>query len=251
MLDRSDLFMYLLPLVLILTGVYIFSPQIDYKWYSKHPSRLNKKDRLLLEKISGFYSSLDEQEKERFEKRAYVYMRSKEFKLIQDETKSMPEDIKLMIVANAIQLTFGLEDYQYGHYDRYFAYMHAFPSPKKKFLHSVEVDTEDKMAIFNIEVLTLGMNPNNNFFNIGLYAFAIIFLDINSNKYLDITEDKHIWEKINEFDNMDKEKITNIIGYEPPSVIPVIITLFFMNKKKFAEVFPEYYDKFISIFNIS
>lgn len=250
-MNKADYFLFLLIPVLILTVIYVLSPQIDFWWYSKHPQRLMEKERKFLESVSTFYSSLDEKDKVKFEKRAYVFVRSKEFKLMRSEVKTMPEDIKLLIAVNAIQLTFGVDDYLYGNFDRYFAYMHAFPSPKMKFLHSVEVDFEDEVAIFNIEALTRGVNFNNNFFNIGLYAFAMIFLYYNTQLELPQVDEDDFWERTKAFKNMNKESVTAVIGYEPPSLLPVMITLYFMYKNKFKQVFPDYYDKISSIFNIS
>ena len=250
-MDKSDYFLFLLVPVLILTVIYVLSPQIDFWWYSKYPQRLTEKERLFLEGASSFYSSLETVDKIKFEKRAYVFMRSKEFKLMLSEAKTLPEDIKLLIVANAIQITFGHDDFLYADFDRYFAYMHAFPSPKMKFLHSVEVDFEDRVAIFNIEALSQGMNFNNNFFNIGLYAFAMIFVYYNTQLDLPGVDNSWFWEQTRRFKNMDKNSVTAIIGYEPPSLIPVMITLFFMYNKRFKQVFPGYYEKLADVFNIS
>ena len=52
------------------------------------------------------------------------------------EKESLPEDLKAIIAHNLIQLTFGMEDYLLDPYERVVVYNHAFPTPKKQFLHT-------------------------------------------------------------------------------------------------------------------
>lgn len=249
-LDNSDMFIYLLIFVLISMTIYMFQPQIDFFWFKNHKMELKEKEKKFLNSVSSFYVSLNDEQKIKFENRVYVFARFKGFKWVRSEKKELPQDMKLLIASNAVQITFHQEEYLFDKFDHYFAYNHDFPTPNKQFLHSVEVNMEDKIAIFNIEVLSNSQNVNNKIFNIGLFAFAEIFISLNPQKmYPEINKDV-FWEDIELISEISKEKIIGTIGYEPETLTPVLVTIFFMYNQSFKDKNPENFEKLCSIFNI-
>ncbi|HHH54471.1 MAG TPA: hypothetical protein ENK91_12495 [Bacteroidetes bacterium] len=249
-MDDNSMFPYLLVFAIISTIIYLFSPQIDFAWYSNYPKDFSQKERTFLSSISTFYNSLEEKDRLKFEQRSYVFIRSKDFKLIMKERKEMPEDMKLVVATNAIQVAFHSDNYLYKKYDRYFAYGHEFPTPDKKFLHSVEVNHDDKIAIFNMDVLVKSLNFENRIFNIGLFAFIDIFLHINKKSIPDLPETTSVWQKITDISSISKNDIINTIGYEPSNIINILYTVFFMYPENSMTHFPEQYEVFSSIFKI-
>lgn len=247
-IDNPDTFIYFFASILISIGLYVFQPQIDFLWYSKHPQRLHDKEQEILTLTSSYYNSLDEEQKVLFEERIFVFMRAKDFKWIRDEQKDLPLDMKLIISANAIQLTMFKEDYLYGKYDNYFAYNHPFPTPDKQFLHSVEVNYEDKMAVFNIEYLMHAQNVKNKVFNIGLFAFAEIFLDLNPNITFSTIDNNQFWLDMESISGIKKKSLMSYIGYEPDSLYAVMITIFFMYRKEYEQLLPKSYTELSNVF---
>ncbi len=249
-MDNAGMFPYLMIFVIIITVIYVFSPQIDFAWYSQYPRELNEKEKLFLTEVSSFYNTLDDEQKVIFEQRLYVFIRSKEFKFVRKEHKELPEDMKLVIAVNAIRVSLGQQKYLYNGFDRYYVYGHAFPTPDKQFLHSVEVNYEDKIVIFNMENLIKGLNIKNRIFNIGIFAFVDIFLHLHTeNKYRDIDK-SDFWEKIETISGLNKESIINTIGYEPESYYSIIFTFFFMFPGESQKEYPELYQDFLTTFNL-
>ena len=249
-MDDSGMFPYLLTFVIIITIIYVFSPQIDFAWYSNYPRELNEKERTFLTGVSSYYNSLDKEQKSKFEQRIYVFIRSKEFKFVHKEQKELPEDMKLAIAVNAIQVSLGQEKYLYDKFDRYFVYGHAFPTPDKQFLHSVEVNYEDKMAIFNMDVLIKGLNVNNRIFNIGIFAFVNIFIYQHPEKNYPNLDETGFWQKIENIPEINKDTIINAIGYEPEYLNSVLFTIFFMYPEESKKEFPDLYRDFLTTFNL-
>ncbi len=247
-LDDPNTYIYFFIVILITIVLHVFLPQIDYYWYSKHPQRLQTKEQEILRLTSTYYNSLSEEEKMIFENRVYIFMRAKEFKWVREEQKDLPIDMKLIIAANAIQLTLRKEDFLYDKYDYYFAYNHPFPTPKMKFLHSVEVNHEDKVAIFNIEKLIQAQNVNNKIFNIGLFAFAEIFLKLNDSLSFVSIDKNQFWHDMEEVSGISKDSVISHIGYEPKSLYPVMITIFFMFPKSFEALLPKRFEEFSNVF---
>ena len=248
-LEADELFVFLLVFVIITVLIYMFQPQIDYFWYSKHPLPLSEKERMFLNDRSSFYRELSEIKKLKFENRLDVFMRSKDFKWVQKEQKVLLQDMILMVASNAIQLTLELEDFLFDEFDIYFAYNHPSPTPDKKFLHSVEVNIDDKLAIFNMEVVINAQNIDNKIFNIGLWGFSEIFIYLHPGKVFPSIEQSQFWNIIKEISDIDKEEIIKTIGYEPESQFSIIITIFFMYNEEFKNYLPEIYKELSTIFN--
>lgn len=249
-LDNSDLLVYLVVFLIVSMTIYMFQPQIDFYWFKNHPMELKEKEKNLLRSISSFYASLSEKQKIKFENRVYVFARFKGFKWVRSEKKELPQDMKLIIAASAVQITFNQKDYLFDEFDHYFAYNHAFPTPNKQFLHSVEINMEDKVSIFNMEVLINSQNVNNKIFDIGLFAFSEIFISLNPRKMYPEINKNLFWEEMELISGISKEKICATIGYEPNTLTPIMISIFFMYGKKFKEKSPKNFDKLCSIFNI-
>jgi hypothetical protein len=240
---------YLIMSVVLLVAIYTLQPHIDFLWYKKYPQRLNPKDQVFLEKFSKFYNELNEEQKDIFEKRIYVFTRSKSFKLVVQETVDMPQDFKIAIASCAVQLTFNLDEYLFGNFDFYFAYQHPFPSPGIQVLHSVETNFEDRTAIFDIEMLVNSFNPQNKLFNIGLFAFSGIFEYINKGLSLDLPDNINFWEKVKEVSGFEKEFITLTTGYEPASHFQIFSTLFFTHNTELRSKLPKQFEQLSKIYN--
>lgn len=247
--EHHEYLPYLIISVILLVAVYTLQPHIDFLWYKKYPDRLGPKEKIFLEKFSQFYNELNENQKDKFEKRVYVFTRAKSFKLIVSEPRDMPHDFKIAIASCAVQLTFNLGDYLFRNYDYYFAYQHPFPSPEIKVLHSVETNFEDRTAIFDIEMLVNSFNPQNRLFNIGLYAFAGIFNFIYNSLSTDPVDSLCFWEKIEEISGFGKEFIILATGIEPTSQFQLLSTLFFTHNNAFRSVLPIQYDQLSKIYN--
>ena len=66
--DDSSLLLFGLLPTMILILLYLFQPQINYWWLSKHPVELDGKVLSLLNKTNSFYRALNLNDKKQFEK---------------------------------------------------------------------------------------------------------------------------------------------------------------------------------------
>lgn len=226
-------------------------PHIDFLWYKKYPQLLEKKDRLFLERFSPFYLGLNDDQKELFEKRISVFTRSKSFKLVTSETVNMPEDFKIAIAGPAIQLTLRHNEFLYKNFDYFFAYNHPFPSPEIKVLHSVEINYEDRMTVFDIEMLINSFNPANKLFNTGIYAFSGIFQHLNPKIVFDTLDNDLFWEKVKIISGFNKDFISLATGIEPESQFQILSVMFFTHNNATKSFLPVQYDQLRIIYNFA
>lgn len=245
--EKSEHLIFLIISFISLVVIYTLQPHIDFLWYKRHPQVLDQKERVFLAKFSSFYQKLNDKQKKKFEERIFIFKRAKSFKLIAGETTEMPEDFKIAIASQAVQLTLNLNDYLFKSFSIFFAYKHPFPSPKIQTLHSVEVDFEDKMAIFNMEMLINSMNEQNRFFNIGIYIFSYIF-SVQNKIFFKVLPEEIFWEKVKNISGFNRETILLYTGYEPDQ-FSLLVSIFFINNENFKKELPQIYEDISRIFN--
>lgn len=170
----QDQFTWLL--ILTLMGViscYTVGSKIDYWWHSRFPPSLDSKGIDILSGYS-FYERLGETDKLRFSQRVAMFIINKVFTPMGLEY--LPEDLKVIIAANAVILTLHRDDFLMEPFDRIVLYRSAFPSPQYPAVwHRSEIETEDGTVLFSIpEVIRAQFDIR--YFNPCLYEWARVWL---------------------------------------------------------------------------
>jgi len=247
-MDEGSYGIYLIPLAVILASIYAFQPKIDFWWHMKYPPQLPSAIKKLVYNASLFFQDLEEDERQKFMDRLGVFMNHKAFYLMRKEKEAMPEDMKALIACNAITLTYDQEKYLFGKFDYFIAYQHPFPTPNKRFLHSVEINNEDGVMLFNADQLMQSMIIKNGAFNIGLYAFGETFLQMNPLSDLAQADDPDP-KLLPEKGNYSFEMITQQIGYKEVYFKAILLCLFFEEPELVKERYPEIYKACKSTFS--
>jgi len=233
-----DLSYWMIPPFVIIAAIYTLSPQIDYWWLKDHPVPLDPPVRDWLNKHSTFYKSLVGSAKEKYETRLSIFVRTKDYVAMGKNKENVPEDVKVAIAHNAIEMTLGRKDFMFGDMDRYFIYKHPFPSPKYQFLHTVETHNEDGVMILSLEHLFAASVNEKQFYHIGKHAFAEAF--VKQNPKIDWTGIDHLtWSDIEKITGLPEPGILGTLGFSSIDLLPVIITAYFTNKDDFKSHYPQ------------
>jgi len=231
----------LFPLLIILVALYILSPSIDFWWHQKYPIKIGPPVIKWLNQYSSFYQGLNETQKAKFEKRLSLFMESKEFILMTAEKDTMPDDMKAIIACNAIHLTFDTEDYLVEGYDRIVAYMHPFPTPFYKHLHTVEIEEVDGVVLLCIDYVVRGMTHETEY-NIALHAFAEIHMEKHQNtQMVDISKEDA--GSLEEVSGISHEAILQTIGFDQVDTRLVALHHYLRYPEKFKSIMPDMYQK--------
>jgi len=235
------------PLVIILVALYVFSPQIDFWYHQKHPVPLDEPVIKWLEQQFNFYQQLSDGDKTKFRNRLSLFMEAKEFFLMKREKINMPEDMKMILSAHAIQVSFGQEDYLLNDFARIIAYMHPFPTPFYPHLHSVEVEESDGVLLFNFaHVLNSLQNPS--LYNVALHGFIEAYL---IERGLEETNLDHIEPTLlSEIAGISSEEVANTIGFERDRKTLTAIHHFYNYSDRFKSKAPALYAEIKSTFNL-
>ena len=97
---------YLIGPVIILAIIWTLSPQINWWWYLRYPPKLDPPLLQILQRNCEYYQDLSLENKAKFRNRTALFMEGNDF-MTQAMDDSVPEDLKGMIAADAVRLTFG------------------------------------------------------------------------------------------------------------------------------------------------
>ncbi len=240
--------MYLLiPAVIILTIIYIMNPQIDWWWYKKHPPELDSRMRQFLIKHAAFYNGLSVNDKKKFRNRMALYEMSVEF--MPKGWESVPDDIKGIIAANAVRMTFNKANFLLPKYERIVVYPTLFPSPQHpKVFHASELFEEDGVLLFSAKQIMWSFVQSQRCYNLVLHEFIKAYQDIFPDLVFPTVEEKD-WGKLEAISGLSKASIEGMIRL--PNISPTIVSanFFFTFPNKFRATQPALYKKWAAIFS--
>jgi Mlc titration factor MtfA (ptsG expression regulator) len=238
---------YIVPCVIISAIIMVLGPQIDWWWAVRNPPLVDPKLEGFLRKFFPYYTQLSLPDKKYFMDRVSLYLIATEF--IPMVMEDVPEDIKGMIAANAVMLTYGQKDYRLIPFEKIVLYPHPFPSPQyQKIVHSTEHFEEDGVLLFSLEQLIPGITQKTKYYNIALHEYAKIFTLINKDFQYPKFDD-NIWEKLTQISGFKTDAVKNYIGLPIIEPLPVSINYFFTFPQKFQQILPDIFETYSRIFN--
>ncbi|MGB0985487.1 MAG: zinc-dependent peptidase [Saprospiraceae bacterium] len=225
-----------------LTIMYIFRPQLEWWWYTRNPQRVAKPMRSVLLKFFPYYNNLSEENKILFEQRMFMFMLSKSYQKKVIET--IPEDLKGLIAANAIMLTFGLEKYLSPKFENIIFYPNKFPSPAIKEFHACESfeDGDFGGMIFAIDHIMLAMRSEGQY-NVVLHELANVLWKEegwSEKDFLEIATPQNL-QKLANIRGFKLAQVRTLLGKPSINFYAVLIEHFFAEPQNFQAIFPNLY----------
>lgn len=233
---------YVVPPVIIGALIFVLSPQINWWWYSRHPPDLKPVLRALLERAPGFYHSLSAEAKLKFRQRMSLFIMANEF--MPQGMDAAPPDAEAVVAASAVTLTFGQEDFLFKKYERIVLYAHPFPTPQyPELFHSSEVYDEDGVLLFSMEHLFRGFLQPGQYFHIGLYEYAKVFMRTYPFARFPQVEEVH-WPVLERISGFSRKAIEEWIGLPDLNPLAVAAAHYFVFPEAFKAEWPEAFEQF-------
>lgn len=239
--------MWIVAPLILLAAIWVLSPQINWWWYKRNPPDVAAPIRQFLFQYP-FYQRLPEGEKKRFRNRMALFMMGNDF--IPQIMKEVPEDIKAMVAANAVTVTFGQNDFLFPKFENVIINPKPLPTlqyPEK--YHASEIYEPDGVVLFSAEQLVRGFLESTRYFNIGLYEYAKVFR-ISYPQFTYPRFDESIWEMLERISGFSKEWIEQWINLSDIDPTAVSIAHFFTFPEQFLKELPEVYEIYRSIFKM-
>ena len=146
--------------------------------------RLNKVQKEILEHQFQFYKRLNSKEKSYFEHRVMSFIADKDF--IGRDGIEISEDIRVLVSATAVMLTFGFRDFYIGLISKIIIYPKAFYSQTNKAYHKGEFNPKFETLVISWEDFKKGFTIGSDNINLGVHEFTHA-IHINSMKERDVS----------------------------------------------------------------
>ncbi|MEK7256432.1 MAG: zinc-dependent peptidase [Bacteroidota bacterium] len=234
---------FLLGSVAGLVMAYLLAPQINWIWYHFYPPDLHPPLRHMLTTRCLFYQKLPAEEKTRFRQRMAMFMEAQEF--MEKGMDSVPMDVKGVIAASAVQVTFGRDEFLMGRFEQVVVYPHPFPSPTyPEKWHASELFEEDGVLLFSAEQLMASFFQPERYFHLGLYEYAKAFRLTKR----EVVFPEFQWEKLEQASGFSREHLEKWVGLPDLDAAAVAAAHFYVFPRKFKAVMPDEYEKLAEIF---
>lgn len=251
---------YLIPYILSAFGIWVLFICFRFYevWYSNRTDKVLYRDILVFRKLSRkqkeilanfhFYSLVSSKEQRRLEHRVKVFLL--ETKFIGREQLVITEEMKILVAATAMMLTFGRKNYAYNYVDTVLIYPNAFYSLANEEYHKGEFNPMQKTIVFSWEDFKEGYRITDDNLNVGIHEF-VHALQIGAKKEVDVDSlrfqrayqrilkvllRQEVKEQIAKDSYFREYAFTNEFEF-----MAVIIEHFFESPELFKSSFPEMY----------
>lgn len=221
---------------------------------------LSKDQKSILRQKIKFYNNLSQKHKSYFEHRVHKTMHRIEFIGKQLEVSN---EMKIIISATLVKLTFGFRDYQIESVERVLIYPEEFYSETNKAYHKGEFNLGYKALVLSWKDVLHGYHIEDDNLNLAVHEFihaihfyymsvrkrstsAAIFLDSFFELTKDLDEDTQLKERLVASKYLRDYAYTNQFEF-----LAVIIETFIETPNEFESQFPEIYKKIKGMLNFN
>ena len=203
-----------------------------------------------------FYNLLSDADKMVFQKRVQDFIKGRLF-ISRLAEREVADEIKILVAAVAIQITFGLRKYMFPHFNTIIIYPESYFSHINKRYHKGEINLQGAIVI-SLKDFLLGLKDPHDSFNIGIHEFAhAVYFEnyIQNEDYLFIdgkifddwfsTAEKAIPVIANELNSF----IRDYAYTNKQEFFAVCAEYFFEMPETFKKLLPDLYIRLTKVFN--
>lgn len=221
--------------------------------------KLKSNQKFILEQQFKFYNKLTPKHKIYFEHRVASFIIDKHF--IGRDNLHVTEEMKVLISATAVMLTFGFRDFYIGLINKIFIYPEEFYSNMNQDYHKGEFNPRLETLVLSWKDFKKGFEIEKDKLNLGIHEFAHA-IHLNSMKERDVSSTifsdsfKELTELLANTETLRKDLINSEYFREYAytnqyEFLAVIIESFIESPEDFKTQFPEIYSKTKQMLNFN
>lgn len=238
----------------VLDGIELF-----YSFFAKRPifvhfyvykRKLKPNQLAILKQEFSFYNRLDSKRKRYFEHRIAVFLKKKS--LEGKDGFVITEEVKILVAATAIMLTFGFRNYLIQFVKRIIVYPTAYYSAFSKTHNKGEFNPRLKTLVLSWDNFIEGYRIEDDKLNLGIHEFAhaihfnslksedinsIIFVDTFNELRTRLNKDAILKKRLEKSNLLRDYAFTN-----DSELLAVLLETFIESPKEFRKQFPSIYD---------
>ncbi len=233
-------------------GKYVYNKAVDTAAIMK-PLRADRK--AILKKHFFYYNNLSKQDQQKFEERVNRFLHSKQFI---GRGIDITEEMKVLISATAVLLSFGLPMITLAHFDKILMYPDEYYSRINRQYHLGEVNPRFGIIILSWRHFVEGFVDNQDGRNLAFHemAHAIHFENQVRNEEYDFLDSKALayWDRLAKKEILNIRKnpdhiLRQYAGTNEHEFFAVSIEYFFENSRILHEKLPELYTTLCKLLN--
>lgn len=212
--------------------------------------RLSLQQKDILEKHFLYYSSLRPRHQEEFLTKLEGVLSAKQF-IGRGGVSQVTEEMKVLIGATIVQVTFGLEKVALSHFKKILIYPDTYYSQISKAYHRGEVNPRYGLIVLSWASFVSGLVDSNDGINLGIHEVAHALKLENQIRYNGESDflNPILWEKYmeqsrQEIENLNKgsdDFFRERGGADDHEFFAVALENFFERPEKFKELKPTFY----------
>lgn len=228
-----------------------------YRVWERGLMPLKNQQKQILEKYFLYYNLLNLSKKKVFEQKVSRFIASKNF--IPRQMKDVTAEMKVLIAAAAVQLTFGLPKVYLKHFTKIVVYPDSYYSTINKKYHRGEVNPAYGIIVLSWKSFLEGYSIHKkNMKNLGIHemAHALRLENIILNGENNFFDNKILnhWEQlaVKELNNYQQDSTHFLRSYafeNSDEFFAVAVEVFFENPSDFREHLPDLYHTLASLLN--
>jgi hypothetical protein len=227
----------LIVFLLLAVLCYVYGPQINWWWWTRHPPDLPKSLHPPLEN-TPFYQRLTEEGQRLFRKRVFLFNQAQRW--MPQAMDKITEDIKTAISAGAVQVNFHRLNFLYPDYENIVVYAHPFPSPQyPNHMHASEVfeDEHGNGLIFSVEHVMRSFIEPQLYYNVSIHEYADLLIRTSNINFPAVSND--IWPALEQISGFSHERLLEFIGLDELDPLQVSITHYLVFLERFRMILPD------------
>ena len=213
--------------------------------------KLDESKKTILRQKFRFYNKLTRKHQRAFEHRVASFIKDKDF--IGREGLEITDEMKVLVSATAVMLTFGFRDFYIGLLERIFIYPGEFYSLAREEYHKGEFNPKLKTLVLSWKDFRKGFENYHDNINLGIHEFAHA-IHLNSMKERDISSTifsdsfKELTDLLTTKEPLRKELIASKYFRDYAftnqfEFLAVVIETFIESPEELKSHFPEVYSK--------
>ena len=221
--------------------------------------KLNQEQKNILTDQFKFYKKLNRRHQKFFEHRLASFIKDKSF--IGREGLIVTDEMKVLISATAVMLTFGFRDFYIGLIGKIFIYPNEFYSSTNENYHKGEFNPRLETLVLSWKDFLQGFDSESDKINLGIHEFAHA-IHLNSIKERDVSSTifsdsfKELTDILATQENLRRSLIESRYFREYAytnqyEFLAVIIETFIESPSEFRSQFPEIYSKTKQMLNFN
>ena len=236
-------------------AIFIFDKPLFIHCYFKLKKVTPEQEALLRHRFQ-FYNRLSEKHKGYFQHRLANFTAAYEF--IPRQDFEVTQEVKTLIGATYVMLTFGMRHYLINSFDKILLYPETYYSQQLGEYHKGEFNPRLKALVFSWKDFLEGYEISNDNLNLGIHEFthAIHFYSVHNNNGSSQTFKKHYEQLIREVNYppnqqrlIDSEYFRVYAYTNEYEFIAVIVEHYFETPDEFRQEFPKLFDNVSKMLN--